>query len=85
VTRLLLVGGGHAHVHVLAARQLRCANGDSIPFGYASIDCGPAAHPLATDDAAGQALPVRPIEGLIAAWPGLLQRVRQSSASSGRQ
>ena len=144
MTRLLLVGGGHAHVHVLAAlaanrlaatevvllspysrqiysgmlpgwiagryaieecalsldaltrragvrfvesyctgldlaaQQARCSNGDLIQFDYASIDSGPAARPLESVDCAGQVLPVRPIEGLVAAWPGLLQRVRQS-------
>lgn len=50
--RLVLVGGGHAHVHVLAAL---------------------AADPLVNT----QVLPVRPIEGLVAAWPALLERARQ--------
>lgn len=63
----------------LAAQQVRCSNGDSIPFDYASIDCGPVAQALDLQDSAGHALPLRPIEGLVAAWPGLLQRVRQAN------
>ncbi len=144
MTRLLLIGGGHAHVHVLAAlaakpmadtdvtllspysrqiysgmlpgwiegryaiedcclaldllaqragvrlaqsacdeldleaRQVLCANGDSIPFDHVSIDSGPVAHPDDLPGALEHALPVRPIEGFVAAWPGLLERARQS-------
>lgn len=64
----------------LAARHVHCANGDNIPFDYASIDCGSAAHPVEAGDSAGHALPVRPIEGLVAAWPGLLERIRKSGS-----
>ena len=140
--RLVLVGGGHAHVHVLAALakrpfaatqvtlvspysrqiysgmlpgwisgyyaiedcalsldsltrragvnfvqtscsgldlkagQVCCANGKAIPFDYASIDAGPAANLAGLDGAMEHALPVRPIEGFVAAWPGLLEKAR---------
>lgn len=143
MTRLVLIGGGHAHVHVLAAlatapfadtqvtlvspyarqiysgmlpgwieayyaiadcalaldslarrggvrfvqtsctaldlktRQVRCANGEAIPFDYASIDSGPTASLGGLADATGHGLPIRPIEGFVAAWPGLLERARQ--------
>lgn len=140
--RLVLVGGGHAHVHVLAAlaarpfaatqvtlvspysrqiysgmlpgwiaghyaiedcalpldsltrragvnfvqtwcsgldlrgKQVCCANGKAIPFDYVSIDAGPAANIAGLDGATEHALPVRPIEGFVAAWPGLLEKAR---------
>ncbi len=142
--RLLLVGGGHAHVHVLAAlaaapfagtevtlispypRQIysgmlpgwiaghysiddcaipiarlaqragvrfvqtacshldldtmvaHCANGQEIAFDLLSIDSGPT---LALADLPGAeqyALPIRPIEGFVAAWPAILERAKQA-------
>jgi selenide,water dikinase len=145
--RLLLVGGGHAHVHVLAAlaeapfagtevtlispypRQIysgmlpgwiaghysiddcaipldrlaqragvrfvktacsgldpdakiaHCENGEPIAFDLVSIDSGPT---LALADLPGAelyAMPIRPIEGFVAAWPGILERARQAPAA----
>lgn len=139
--QLLLLGGGHAHVHVLAAlatqpiegwqvhlvtpyrrqiysgmlpgwvaghyrledcaidlgalaaragvnlvatagvgldadgRVLRCADGVRLSFDRLSIDTGPVA---ALDGLTGgreHALPIRPIEGIVAAWPGLVDRI----------
>ncbi len=147
--RLVLVGGGHAHVHVLSAlaarpfaatqvtlvspysrqiysgmlpgwisgyyaiedctlaldslarragvnfvqtscsgldlesRQVRCANGETIPFDYTSIDVGPAANTGHLDGATEHALPVRPIEGFVAAWPRLLDRARTHAGEFG--
>jgi len=63
----------------LEARQLGCANGETIPFDYASIDTGPIANPGEPAGAAEHALAIRPIEGFVAAWPGLLDRTRQTS------
>lgn len=61
----------------LKARQVYCANGKAIPFNYASIDTGPAANLGGLAGAAEHGLPIRPIEGFVAAWPGLLARARQ--------
>jgi len=61
----------------LDARQMRCANGETIAFDHASIDTGPVADPGQLADTAGCGLPVRPIEGFVAAWPGLLEQARQ--------
>ena len=62
----------------LAAREVRCANGDIIPFDYVSIDSGPVADPGGPAGATGHALPVRPVEGFVAAWPGLLEDARRA-------
>jgi pyridine nucleotide-disulfide oxidoreductase family protein len=143
VTQLVLIGGGHAHVHVLAAlatapladtqvtlvslyarqiysgmlpgwlegyyaieecalaldslarragvrfvqtsctgldlatKKVRCANGETIPFDYASIDAGPTADLAGLTGVPEHGLPIRPIESFVAAWPGLLERARQ--------
>ena len=55
---------------------LRCDDDTDVPFDVLSIDTGPVA---ATDDLPGSvenALPIRPIEGFVAAWPELVERVR---------
>ncbi len=57
----------------LTDRQARCANGETIPFDYASIDSGPVADLAELAGATEHGLPVRPIEGFVAAWPGLLE------------
>jgi pyridine nucleotide-disulfide oxidoreductase family protein len=145
VKKLLLIGGGHAHVHVLAAlakaplvdtevtlvspysrqiysgmlpgwisgyyaiedcalsldalaqraeinfvqtsctrldldaRQVHCANGEAIRFDYVSLDTGPAANLAGLAGATEYGLPIRPIEGFVAAWPDLLARARQDA------
>ena len=143
--QLVLIGGGHAHVHVLAAlakapfadtqvtlvspysrqiysgmlpgwiagyyaiedcalsldalarragvrfaqtsctglnlmdRQVCCANGEAIPFDYVSIDSGPTANLHHLAGTTEHALPIRPIEGFVAAWPGLLEKARRTT------
>ncbi|MDO8789874.1 MAG: FAD-dependent oxidoreductase [Sulfuritalea sp.] len=62
----------------LATKQIRCANGASIPFDHVSIDTGPAANLAGLAGAVEHGLPIRPIEGFVAAWPGLLERARQN-------
>ncbi len=61
----------------LDARQVCCASGEIIAFDYLSIDSGPVANPGQPAGAAAHGLPVRPIEGFVAAWPGLLEKARQ--------
>ena len=59
----------------LVQNTLQCFDGTQLPFDRISIDTGPVA---ALDDlpgAARHALPVRPIEGFVAAWPGVVQRI----------
>ena len=54
---------------------LRCDDGAELRFDRLSIDTGPVA---ATDDLPGSvenALPIRPIEGFVAAWPKLVERM----------
>jgi selenide,water dikinase len=56
-------------------QQLRCDDGSEVPFDLLSIDTGPVA---AIEDLPGSvenALPIRPIEGFVAAWPKLAQRM----------
>ena len=61
-------------------KQVRCANGESIPFDIASIDCGPVVDLGFACGAREFALPIRPIEGFVAAWPGFLERARQATS-----
>jgi pyridine nucleotide-disulfide oxidoreductase family protein len=61
----------------LEARQVRCASGEIIAFDHVSIDTGPVANSGQLAGAEQHGLPVRPIEGFVAAWPGLLEKARQ--------
>lgn len=61
----------------LRARQLLCRDGDKIPFDYISIDTGPVADSARLPGAAEHALPIRPLEGFVAAWPGVVERARR--------
>ncbi|NJD33422.1 MAG: pyridine nucleotide-disulfide oxidoreductase [Betaproteobacteria bacterium] len=61
----------------LDAKQVRCASGENIAFDYLSLDTGPVADPSQPTGTAAHGLPIRPIEGFVAAWPGLLEKARQ--------
>lgn len=60
-------------------KQAHCSNGETIPFDFASIDTGPMADLGQMFGAADYALPIRPIEGFVAAWPGVLKRAIDQS------
>ncbi|RTL38312.1 MAG: hypothetical protein EKK53_19145 [Burkholderiales bacterium] len=57
------------------SRHARCADGRLLHFDRLSIDTGPVAALAAVAGAATHALPVRPIEGFVAAWPALVDRI----------
>lgn len=59
----------------LQRNLLHCADGTRLPFDRISIDTGPVAALDELPGAAEHALPVRPIEGFVAAWPGVVQRI----------
>ncbi|MDE1928471.1 MAG: FAD-dependent oxidoreductase, partial [Burkholderiales bacterium] len=59
----------------LARQTVRCADGRALPFDLLSIDTGPLAALDGLPGAAEHALPVRPIERFIAAWPSLVERI----------
>lgn len=59
----------------LQHNTLHCADGTQLPFDRLSIDTGPVAALDELPGAAEHALPVRPIEGFVAAWPGVVQRI----------
>ena len=62
----------------LQANTLHCADGQTLGFDRLSINTG--AMPAIADlpGAAEWGLPIRPIEGFIAAWPALVARIRQA-------
>lgn len=60
----------------LAKSELRCADGSTLPFDVLSIDTGPMPDLQGLPGSIEHALPVRPIERFIAAWPALLGRIK---------
>lgn len=63
----------------LNGKEVFCANGEKIAFDLLSIDSGPVVDLAALPGAAQHALPLRPIEEFVAAWPGLLDKARQQT------
>ena len=59
----------------LQRNVLHCADGTQLPFDRLSIDTGPVAALGDLPGAAEHTLAVRPIEGFVAAWPRLVQRI----------
>ena len=61
----------------LAARVAHGTRGEQVAFDLLSIDSGPTVAADHLPGAQQYAIPIRPIEGFVAAWPGLLARARQ--------
>jgi pyridine nucleotide-disulfide oxidoreductase family protein len=59
----------------LLGNALRCADGTGLRFDKLSIDTGPVPALDALLGSAQHALPIRPIERFIAAWPALVDRM----------
>jgi pyridine nucleotide-disulfide oxidoreductase family protein len=64
----------------LAQNLVHCAEGQRLPFDIVSIDTGPEPALGDLPGAAEHALPVRPIEGFVAAWPAVADRLRGRAA-----
>ena len=55
--------------------ELRCANGTLVHFDLLSIDTGPMPALGELPGSAEHALPIRPMERFITAWPALVDRI----------
>ena len=62
----------------LQANTLHCADGQALGFDRLSIDTGAMPATAGLPGAAEFGLPIRPIEGFIAAWPALVDRIVQA-------
>lgn len=61
----------------LAGQRLLCSDGQRLPYDLLSIDTGPMPALASLPGSAAHALPVRPIEAFVAAWPAWVERLRQ--------
>ncbi|MBI5718780.1 MAG: FAD-dependent oxidoreductase [Burkholderiales bacterium] len=61
----------------LHCNTVQCADGSTLRFDALSIDTGPMPALQDLPGSAEHALPVRPIEQFIAAWPALVERIRR--------
>ncbi len=61
-------------------RQIHCANGETVFFDLVSINSGPTVDLDCIPGANEYALPIRPIEGFVAAWPALLECARRETS-----
>ena len=59
----------------LSANTVACADGTTVPFDLLSIDTGPEPALSNLPGALAHALPIRPIEGFVAAWPNVVDRI----------
>lgn len=59
----------------LSANTLACADGSTVSFDLLSIDTGPEPALRDVPGVLAHALPIRPIEGFVAAWPNLVDRI----------
>lgn len=61
-------------------KLVRCADGATVPYDCASFDTGPTVDLHSIPGASEHAVPVRPIEEFITAWPALLESARRQSS-----
>lgn len=61
-----------------ALQSIRCDDGAELPFDLLSIDTGPVAAIANLPGSVAHALPIRPIEGFVAAWPAIVERLRNA-------
>ena len=66
------------------ANTVTCADGRTLAFDRLSIDTGPMPALASLPGSAAHALPIRPIEGFVAAWPALAARIAAAAASASR-
>ncbi len=59
-------------------KRLRCDDGTELPFDLLSIDTGPVASIANLPGSVAHALPIRPIEGFVAAWRAIAERLRDA-------
>lgn len=59
----------------LHTNALHCADGQALGFDLLSVDTGAMPATAGLPGAAEFGLPIRPIEGFIAAWPALVDRI----------
>jgi selenide,water dikinase len=59
----------------LCTQTVACADGSRVPFDRLSIDTGPVSALVDLPGALSHTLPIRPIEGFVAAWPRLVDRI----------
>jgi len=64
------------------ANTVACADGRTLAFDRLSIDTGPMPALDGLPGSREHALPIRPIEGFVAAWPALAARIADAAASA---
>jgi selenide,water dikinase len=66
------------------ANNVTCADGRTLAFDRLSIDTGPMPALDGLPGSRAHALPIRPIEGFVAAWPALAARIAAAAAAAQR-
>ena len=61
-----------------AQQSIRCDDGAELPFDMLSIETGPVASIANLPGSVEHALPIRPIEGFVTAWPAIIERLRNA-------
>ena len=61
---------------------LSCADGQTLAFDRLSIDTGPMPAQGGLPGSQDHALPIRPIEGFVAAWPALAARIAAATVAT---